>query len=216
MKGPIGRRPNADAVVKLLFALSGNVCAFSDPERGLGCEQRLADPSWDSVQAVICHIHGWSPGGPRYIEMPDDERNSAENLILLCPNHSHFIDRVKPDDYPAEVLKAMKARHEDRHGSSGWKPTEAELNAFAAAAIALTDALLTARPSGGGVEGSAKINRVALAGDAGMSGSAGIVRPPVGRVGTAFERNMTETISASDSVSVKKQSAPSEAELDQE
>ena len=146
MKGPSGRRPQGDSVTKALFAMSGNVCAFADPDRGLGCEQRLADPAWESVQAIICHIHGWSPGGPRYVEMPDEERNAFENLILLCPNHSNLIDRVEPDLYPAEKLIEMKRRHESRYGSGPelWRPSDAELDRFVRLAVSLTRSWIAA------------------------------------------------------------------------
>ena len=57
MAKPRKRLP--DWVVKTLFALSGNRCAFYDPE-GLRptCEEPLCDPAWRSVKARICHIYG--------------------------------------------------------------------------------------------------------------------------------------------------------------
>jgi hypothetical protein len=125
--------------------MSGNVCAFSDPERAQpACEQRLADPSWEAVQAIICHIHGWSQGGPRFIEMPDEERNAFENLMLLCPNHSNLVDRLEPERYPAEKLRVMKAKHEGTYAvGTAWEPDDEDLRRFVHETEALTRLWLT-------------------------------------------------------------------------
>lgn len=79
------------SVVKTLFAASQNLCAFSDIETGERCSERLTDPSWNRVRARICHIHGMLPGSARHdVAMTDEQRNSYENLILLCPNHTSW------------------------------------------------------------------------------------------------------------------------------
>ena len=60
----------------------------------------------------IAHIHGESPGGPRY--NPDlcaAERNAPENLIFLCPVHHDIVD-TQVSDYPAARLRQMKEDHE--------------------------------------------------------------------------------------------------------
>src|SRR4051794_19792218 len=100
-----------DTVVKTLFALSGNVCSFSDPDTTIGCERELTNPGWKRVRARICHIHGKEPSSERYdSSLPCDKRNAFENLILLCPNHHSEIDELTPERFSPEVLRAMKER----------------------------------------------------------------------------------------------------------
>jgi hypothetical protein len=118
-------------VVKTLFALSGNSCAYT------GCEQRLTDPSWKQVNAHIAHIRGERPGAARFDAlMTDTERNGFENLILLCPNHHHVIDALEPDTHTVELLLEMKQRHEARAEPTPWTSDE-KLSAFATLAIDL-------------------------------------------------------------------------------
>lgn len=93
-------------VVKRLFALSGNKCAFP------GCETSMVN-STGTVIGQICHIEAAEIGGERYNnKQTDEERRSFENLILLCAN-----DHTKTNDvskYTVEVLKKMKAEHEKK------------------------------------------------------------------------------------------------------
>jgi hypothetical protein len=128
-------RPGDPALstIKLLFALSGGVCAFrpcDDPSRP-ACEQVLAKPEWQAVQAVVCHIRAASPGGPRYDpSMTEDERSHFDNLIVLCPNCANLIDRVQPGRFTVECLRDMKARHLER-AEQGWT-TERQLDRYVA------------------------------------------------------------------------------------
>ena len=72
--------------VKILFALSNNICAFP------GCNSPISENS-EIITGDICHIKAKSPGGPRFdSEQSDNERNSFENLILLCKRHHKIID----------------------------------------------------------------------------------------------------------------------------
>jgi hypothetical protein len=99
------------AVVRTLFAFSGNVCAFVDPDSGVGCESTLTDPNWTQSLGQVCFIRGNRSGAARYDpRMTDEERNSFDNLILLCPKHHEWIDRREPKRFTVEVLSAMKAR----------------------------------------------------------------------------------------------------------
>ena len=102
------RRPDySESVVKTLFALSRNVCAFVDLDIRSGCEVKLTDPRWDRVNARIAHIHGLLPGSARYD--PSYPRPMAfENLLLVCPNHHTVIDDLEPRRYTVEVLQEMK------------------------------------------------------------------------------------------------------------
>lgn len=102
-------------VTKTLFARSCNRCAFP------GCDNRLTDPQWGGVRADVAHIHGEKPGAARYApEMSETDRNAVENLMLLCPNHHREIDRLQPQDWPAERLMEIKSAHEASCGSRNW------------------------------------------------------------------------------------------------
>lgn len=137
-------RPKGDPVVKTLFAHSNNVCAFSDDR--VACEEKLTDPRWPAVNAIICHIRGLHPGSARYdAAMADAERNHYDNLILLCPNHSRLIDDLEPDDYPPKALREMKERYERHASSASWRPTEADIAKFAKSAVILTESIQIAR-----------------------------------------------------------------------
>src|ERR1039458_8886686 len=92
------------ATAKILFALSGNRCAFADPATGLGCEKELARPEWRRVRAQICHIRGERPDAARYdVSQTNDERRHFDNLIVMCPNHHYEIDYLRPDDFSVEL-----------------------------------------------------------------------------------------------------------------
>jgi hypothetical protein len=92
--------------VKLLFARSGNRCAFPK------CTSPIAQG--DTLIGEICHIKGAKPGSARNdISQTPGERHGYANLILLCPTHHTVID----DDYvtyTVERLHRMKANHESQ------------------------------------------------------------------------------------------------------
>lgn len=127
-------RAYGQADLKRLFALSHNVCAFP------GCDQRIADTQWRSVQAEICHIYGLNPGSARHDPgLPQDDLNDFENLLLMCPNHHRVIDDLEPDAWPAERLLELKASHECQR--TGDRAIEAELVARALLSLIARDAL---------------------------------------------------------------------------
>jgi hypothetical protein len=107
------------ATVKRLFALSCNVCAYR------GCEERLADPNWKSVQADLAHIRGEKPGAARYdSNQSDEDRRSFENIILLCPNHHRRIDLLEPYSHSVDLLEEMKEQHERACAGADWASDE--------------------------------------------------------------------------------------------
>ncbi|HXW33311.1 MAG TPA: HNH endonuclease signature motif containing protein [Acidimicrobiales bacterium] len=117
--------------MKTLFALSNNSCAFSDPKTGRGCEKELTRPEWKSVQAEIAHICAKSPDGPRHDpSLLPDKVDDFDNLILLCPNHHHEIDFLRPADFPASYLREMKAGSIQAAERSTWNPTLRESQGF--------------------------------------------------------------------------------------
>ena len=49
------------------------------------------------------------------------ERNSYENLLLLCPNHHDLIDELEPERFTVDDLMDMKHAHETgRPGDRDW------------------------------------------------------------------------------------------------
>lgn len=103
------------STIKTLFAHSCNRCAFP------GCDSRLTDPQWNGVRADIAHIRGERPGAARYApDMSDGERNAIDNLMLLCPNHHREIDRLRPQDWPADRLMEVKYEHERECSGEEW------------------------------------------------------------------------------------------------
>jgi len=124
--------------LKILFALSGNTCAFT------GCEEKLTDPEWKQVKADICHICGRNPGSARYdAAMTEEERWDFANLILLCPNHHRLVDRLEPDNYSVELLTKMKQRHESRSLDRSEWATDEELEVFVRLAVEMVSETLT-------------------------------------------------------------------------
>jgi hypothetical protein len=73
------RSSPSKATLKRLFALSGNRCAFP------GCGLPVVDPGTGNLCGAPVHINAVSPGGPRYDpRQTDEQRESVENLLLLC------------------------------------------------------------------------------------------------------------------------------------
>lgn len=92
------------AVIKRLFAKSGNKCAFKN------CVSPLVDGK--KVVGKICHIKAKSEGGARYDPLQTAaERHDYENLILLCGRHHDVIDD-DPDAYTVGYLHKLKLQHE--------------------------------------------------------------------------------------------------------
>jgi len=106
-------------VVRRLFALSGNNCAFP------GCFSELVDED-NIFVGQICHIEAASTGGQRNNSDQDDEdRRSFENLLLLCYPHHKKTDNVAL--YTVKTLRDMKRDHEMRFKNNPYNlPKEAE------------------------------------------------------------------------------------------
>ena len=104
------KRNYSQKTLKVLFGLSGNQCAH--PE----CENTVIEAATEQSDAhvvtQICHIYAINVDGPRgKVGLTNEELNSPENLILLCPNH-HVVVDGQPETYPAEMLKQWKQEHE--------------------------------------------------------------------------------------------------------
>ena len=119
------KRHFSDPVIKTLFALSGNRCAFG------ACDEQLTDPCWDSVNADIAHIVGLKHDSARHI-CNFQNVNGFENLLLLCKNHHHRVDSLEPSKFTLDDLLAMKRRAEER--AEQWQnwTTDDRLNEYVA------------------------------------------------------------------------------------
>ena len=95
-----------DNVKRSLFARSGNRCAFP------GCDQKIVVADGTYV-AELCHIEAAASGGERFNgDQSQEDRTSAENLILFCKFH-HVITNDEKVFTPA-TLRQIKEDHERR------------------------------------------------------------------------------------------------------
>lgn len=93
------------ATIKRLFAQSGEFCMHPN------CGRHVVDRGTGTIMVDVCHINARSPGGPRYDPaQTEKERNSYENLILLCGEHHKLVD-ARPDQYSVEMLRKLKKVH---------------------------------------------------------------------------------------------------------
>ena len=95
---------------RVLYILSRNQCASP------GCEELLVVPPTEEssykIIGEICHIHASSEKGPRAKdELPSEERNAHDNLIVLCRKHHAIVD-AQHETYPADTLRKWKKAHE--------------------------------------------------------------------------------------------------------
>jgi hypothetical protein len=105
-------RTYPEPVVKRLYALSGNRCAFPRCETRLTDQVAPAEPPTNLGK--IAHIVGLGRQGPRADStIPVKDLNRIENLLLLCGVHHDLVD-ANPRIYSVEVLAAYKANHEAR------------------------------------------------------------------------------------------------------
>lgn len=95
---------------KILWARSGNECAFS------GCKQELIVFGADGSSTVIgeeAHIVAQKRDGPRGDgSPPGGDIDGVANLILVCPTHHRLIDD-QPQNFSVGMLEEIKRSHED-------------------------------------------------------------------------------------------------------
>ena len=98
------------STVKKLYALSGNRCAYPDcPHPLIARDTELSEAA---VVNHICHIYARNDSGPRgKPALTEEQRDSYDNLILLCAHHHAIVDK-QPESYTAEILKQWKREHE--------------------------------------------------------------------------------------------------------
>jgi len=101
-----------ESEIKILFAKSGNQCAFPDCNESI-----IRNEDQDKPIGEMAHIIAYNDNGPRSDPLlSDEERNSASNLILLCPTHHSIVDKFE-FQYNVNVLREMKASHEKKYSS---------------------------------------------------------------------------------------------------
>ncbi|MGF7110492.1 HNH endonuclease [Treponema pedis] len=73
------------------------------------CLNPIMDPITRTVIGQIAHIVPYSSNGPRGNEviMNEEEINSYDNLLFLCPECHKIID-TNPNEYPTHILKEWK------------------------------------------------------------------------------------------------------------
>lgn len=99
-----------DPVVKRLYALSSNRCAF--PECMTPITTNVAEGELPSNISDIAHIVAASRQGPRG-DLDGVDLNAIENLVLFCKVHHKLIDD-HPRVYTVSVLRQFKRNHEAR------------------------------------------------------------------------------------------------------
>jgi hypothetical protein len=92
--------------IKMLFARSGNRCAFPK------CTAPMAFN--ETLTGEVCHIKGARPGSARYDrDQSATERHDYKNLVLMCPTHHTVIDD-DADAYSVDYLLKLKTANEQR------------------------------------------------------------------------------------------------------
>lgn len=107
------QRRYSEKTIKILFGASGNRCAFP------GCTNPIIAPetpySDAAVVGQICHIFAAADNGPRGKPgLTAAERNSPQNLVLMCGHHHPMVDK-QWTDFPASRLISWKTAHERKY-----------------------------------------------------------------------------------------------------
>ena len=95
-----------------LWVLAGGRCQYE------GCNKPLWQDELTMTQmntAYIAHIIAAEPNGPRGSkELSPKLATDISNLMLMCDEHHRLIDREDVEGHPAERLREMKRKHEER------------------------------------------------------------------------------------------------------
>lgn len=103
----MGRKSIDIKTLKYLYGKSGNKCAFP------GCNEPIFEDD-GTLTGECCHIEAFSVGGARYNPNTTiEQRNSKENLIMLCARHHKIVDS-HPQEYSTECLRSIKNAHEQK------------------------------------------------------------------------------------------------------
>ncbi|TET25574.1 MAG: hypothetical protein E3J67_03510 [Dehalococcoidia bacterium] len=95
---------------KILWSKAGNRCSYR--YKGIICDEELiiSEGEKQTLVGEECHIVSKRAGNNRYIaDFPN--RDSYDNLILMCRKHHKIIDDNQ-EKYTIDILQSMKKEHE--------------------------------------------------------------------------------------------------------
>lgn len=104
-------RSYTEQTIKQLFGLAAGRCAFPT------CRRKIifsaTDLSSTTITGDIAHIVAFADAGPRADgALNMKQKNDFDNLLLLCAACHRLVDG-QPEEYPNDVLFAMKQNHLD-------------------------------------------------------------------------------------------------------
>lgn len=95
--------------IKILWGRAGGRCSYCNIDLTIELES-----SDTIIIGEMAHLIAKKENGPRGSEEIDEsERDSYNNLILLCANHHKMIDKA-PRDFTVEQILKWKKEHEER------------------------------------------------------------------------------------------------------
>lgn len=105
------RKSLTPAMLAALWTVSNGRCYAPGCPHPVVFEVR---PGEFKKNAQVAHIYGVRPGAPRYRrDLPAEDRDSFENLLLLCLAHHEEVDSKDGEKrYPPELLRKWKVQHE--------------------------------------------------------------------------------------------------------
>lgn len=107
----VSKRPSIKEHDRMrLWVRSGGRCAI--------CNKYLLDLVYDVSIGEMAHVVGWSKAkkSPRGdADLPLEERNTVDNLVLLCADHHKIVDtKALLEEFTIERLIKHKIEHEQR------------------------------------------------------------------------------------------------------
>lgn len=98
-------RTYSPKTIKKLYAFSLNRCYNPNCYESIGLKE-------DTILGEIAHIKSYSKSGDRYDEtLSDKDKNSYNNLLVLCPNCHKMVDD-NPEKYTVDLLYDWKSKRE--------------------------------------------------------------------------------------------------------
>jgi hypothetical protein len=95
---------------KMLWGRAAARCSVVQCRAELVVDRTANDK--EALIGEMCHIVAEAENGPRgQSALTSEQRHEYDNLILLCRNHHGDID-AQPETFTVELLKEIKAAHE--------------------------------------------------------------------------------------------------------
>lgn len=146
-------RNYSEQTIKQLFGSAAGRCCFPT------CRRSVIFPATEhsktTITGDIAHIKAFSDSGPRSDASLDAKtRNEYDNLLLLCAACHRLVDG-QPEEYPDDVLSAMKGKHLDwvngrlatEMSNLDFSELEVICKAIASEAIAPSSGLIVVPPA---------------------------------------------------------------------